>query len=666
MFRGQQNQFDDVVVKATDENLTSENWEFMMDAWEKVNSSGDGGFKDAVAALIKRLAHRNANVQLYTIELANGFTQNCGPKMHQELASRAFTEALLRLASDRTTHQAVKAKILEKMAEWVAMFSSDPGLGIMEQAFHKLKSQNPNFHPPSKPHKQQITEVDRQKEEEELQMALAISLKERPNNGQASGSAQKSQTGSGQAAAQTAPQPTPVPHTTAATVSRVRALYDFVPSESGELAFRKGDIIAVLESVYKDWWKGSLRGQTGIFPLNYVEKLSDPTTEELQKDAQMESEVFGQIKNVEKLLALLSTSEGNSSVQDNEEITTLYHSTLAIRPKLIELIGKYSQKKDDFVALNEKFIKARRDYESLLESSMSQTAAAHYGRPPTTNPYTYPPTDAYPPTSEPGQYYTPGPGNNSSASPPTSGAYPPPQGKPYGGGGRPPSNTYYPQQHHEAHEPHQGGSAPFYVVGQAPPGSQIPGRGDSPSTSAAGYSSPAPQHHHQQKQHQQPPTQSDGNAQPQELATSIYDTPIESTSNSSFPAPKRNSTMTPSQPPGAPYSAVPAGYQPYASHQPRPHSTGYPTDPPPISPNVQPAHPYPQLGNSSGSTAPPAGMPYQKYPPGPATAGSPRPQSYYTPHASQPPQEPPQPSGTPQDYYRQSELFLPPGSRAQG
>ena len=133
--------------------------------------------------------------------------------------------------------------------------------------------------------------------------------------------------------------------TTAATVSRVRALFDFQPSEPGELQFRKGDIIAVLESVYKDWWKGSLRGLTGIFPLNYVEKLQDPTPEELQKEAQMEAEVFGQIKNVEKLLALLSTSASDMSARDNEEITELYHSTLAIRPKLIELIGKYTQKK---------------------------------------------------------------------------------------------------------------------------------------------------------------------------------------------------------------------------------------------------------------------------------------------------------------------------------
>lgn len=205
---------------------------------------------------------------------------------------------------------------------------------------------DPNIQPPSKPTKRQITDVDRQKEEEELQMALALSIKE---NKEKQPAASTQQDGSQQAASAANSQAAPthgIPAgTTAATVSRVRALYDFQPSEPGELQFRKGDIIAVLESVYKDWWKGSLRGQIGIFPLNYVEKLSDPTREELQREAQMEAEVFGEIKNVEKLLALLSTSSSELNVQENEEITKLYHSTLAIRPKLIELIGKYSKKK---------------------------------------------------------------------------------------------------------------------------------------------------------------------------------------------------------------------------------------------------------------------------------------------------------------------------------
>jgi len=58
------------IAKATDENLTSENWEFIMDVCDKV-TTGESGAKDAVASMIKRLAHRNANVQLYTLEVWN-------------------------------------------------------------------------------------------------------------------------------------------------------------------------------------------------------------------------------------------------------------------------------------------------------------------------------------------------------------------------------------------------------------------------------------------------------------------------------------------------------------------------------------------------------------------------------------------------------------------
>lgn len=207
---------------------------------------------------------------------------------------------------------------------------------------------DPSLQPPSKPHKQQLSDADKRKEDEELQMALALSMKDSGSAAKAATTSPPPAQGSSQSQAP-AQQPTPQPQgTTAATVSRVRALFDFTPSEPGELAFRKGDIIAVLESVYKDWWKGSLKGQTGIFPLNYVEKLQDPTREELEREALMESEVFNQIGNVEKLLALLSTNTSGGDVRENEEIGELYHKTLSIRPKLIELIGKYSQKKGMF------------------------------------------------------------------------------------------------------------------------------------------------------------------------------------------------------------------------------------------------------------------------------------------------------------------------------
>jgi signal transducing adaptor molecule len=270
------------------------------------------------------------------------------------------------------------------MSDWAEMFSGNSELGIMEGAYMKLKHQSkhfwsiifnsrvlmlgidPHLQPPSQPPKTLITEVDRRREEDELQMALALSIKEKEKQNTQPQDKSRLQGSSSAQQSQQVSQPVPS-GTTAATVSRVRALYDFNPSEPGELQFRKGDVISVLESVYKDWWKGLLHGQTGIFPLNYVEKLQDPTAEELEREAQMEAEVFAEIKNVEKLLALLSTSaeSGRGDVRDNEEITvsarrnhlgnalanikqTLYHQTLAIRPKLIELIGKYSQKKGKF------------------------------------------------------------------------------------------------------------------------------------------------------------------------------------------------------------------------------------------------------------------------------------------------------------------------------
>ena len=53
-------------------------------------------------------------------------------------------------------------------------------------------------------------------------------------------------------------------------VTRVRALHDFEPTVAGELAFQKGEIIKVTDRAYDNWWRGQLRGRTGIFPVNYV------------------------------------------------------------------------------------------------------------------------------------------------------------------------------------------------------------------------------------------------------------------------------------------------------------------------------------------------------------------------------------------------------------
>jgi signal transducing adaptor molecule len=70
--------------------------------------------------------------------------------------------------------------------------------------------------------------------------------------------------------ASTAPQPTQPTIPDLATATRVRALHNFEPAAAGELAFEKGDVIKVVDRTHKDWWKGQLKGRTGIFPVNYV------------------------------------------------------------------------------------------------------------------------------------------------------------------------------------------------------------------------------------------------------------------------------------------------------------------------------------------------------------------------------------------------------------
>ncbi|KMP01171.1 class E vacuolar protein-sorting machinery protein hse1 [Coccidioides immitis RMSCC 2394] len=459
MFRAQQNAYDDIVAKATDENLTSENWEYILDVCDKV-SADESGAKDAVASMIKRLAHRNANVQLYTFE---------------------------------NTHPQVK--------------SQDTGTyGTMDgDVFQQSRFRN---------HGACLHEVEvaQSKHSTSLETNKAPNNRTRQAKGRrgtpdgACSETSKQQDGSSQHVVTTSAQAEAAPSqgipsgTTAATISRVRALYDFQPSEPGELQFRKGDIIAVLESVYKDWWKGSLRGQVGIFPLNYVEKLSDPTQEELQREAQMEAEVFAEIKNVEKLLALLSTSSPELNVQENEEITKLYHSTLAIRPKLIELIGKYSKKKDDFTQLNEKFIKARRDYEALLEASMTHPAQSHYNRP-AQPPFAYPPSGTHPgyphhapPQQEPQRYYTPRPSQDPQSAPHNTPGY-------YGAE---PSTLPYPPD----------SQSPDFRKHTATGSMQLPQQQPSQPPQDA-YSQGATTHY-------PPKTTYD---HPQELGTSVYDSP---------------------------------------------------------------------------------------------------------------------------------------------
>ncbi|XP_047199951.1 SH3 domain-containing protein 19 isoform X1 [Hippoglossus stenolepis] len=56
---------------------------------------------------------------------------------------------------------------------------------------------------------------------------------------------------------------------------KMQVIHDFTPEGPGELGLRKGDVVTMVEPVDSDWYRGTCRGSTGFFPVNYVQVLSD-------------------------------------------------------------------------------------------------------------------------------------------------------------------------------------------------------------------------------------------------------------------------------------------------------------------------------------------------------------------------------------------------------
>lgn len=171
------------------------------------------------------------------------------------------------------------------------------------------------FDAPNEPPPQRIDDDIRRREEEELQRVLELSVQDKggrskwsdysltsggatgSNQGQSSSKPYRAPPAeSGYVPASAVPPQvqintasaqhsssqalvSPVNPTPSVLVTRVRALHSFEPTEAGELAFERGDIIKVVDRGYKDWWRGQLRGRTGIFPVNYV--VSEASTSHL-------------------------------------------------------------------------------------------------------------------------------------------------------------------------------------------------------------------------------------------------------------------------------------------------------------------------------------------------------------------------------------------------
>nr|3M0P_A Chain A, Spectrin alpha chain, brain [Gallus gallus]3M0Q_A Chain A, Spectrin alpha chain, brain [Gallus gallus]3M0R_A Chain A, Spectrin alpha chain, brain [Gallus gallus]3M0T_A Chain A, Spectrin alpha chain, brain [Gallus gallus]3M0U_A Chain A, Spectrin alpha chain, brain [Gallus gallus] len=53
----------------------------------------------------------------------------------------------------------------------------------------------------------------------------------------------------------------------------VLALYDYQEKSPDEVTMKKGDILTLLNSTNKDWWKVEVNDRQGFVPAAYVKKL---------------------------------------------------------------------------------------------------------------------------------------------------------------------------------------------------------------------------------------------------------------------------------------------------------------------------------------------------------------------------------------------------------
>ncbi|KAJ2709505.1 ESCRT-0 subunit protein hse1, partial [Coemansia spiralis] len=381
-----------------------------MEVCDRVGSDSERA-QQCFEVVNERVMHRNANVVLYTMTLVQSMVENCGQGVRQQVASRAFTTTLTRVLNDKSMHEKVKSRILGCIQQWAFDFRQDPTLSLMEETYTKLRAQRFQFPSPQKPKKiPTLSDLERQKEEDDLQLALALSLS---STGGAPGAAQpgyqtpaaiRSEITRQQTIAAGGPMAAGGPSSVTRRTTRaggpvaaaaglgagggaadgakrkvqVKALFDFTPTEAGELGFYKGDVIDVLDQKYRDWWRGELRGKSGIFPANFVQSLDDIRAE-ATRGVDAEVEVFSEAHNIEALLRMLGSIDPlKDNVSDNDEVQRLYASTMALRPKLVKLIEKYTRKKEELVQLDAKFANSIRLYDELMQNSANQPPAASY------------------------------------------------------------------------------------------------------------------------------------------------------------------------------------------------------------------------------------------------------------------------------------------------
>lgn len=355
----------DAILRATDGKLRVDNWQFIIEVCDLVREDPEDRGRFATDIVEERLKEDDANVVLRTLSLVVSLAENCGSRLQQAISSKGFTKVLYGLIENPKVHLVVKREVAKVVEQLSDSFKNDSSLKSMQDLYVAISAQAPHLLVRERvPQKKEMSHETKRNEEKELEEALKLSILEYEQ----SSSQKAAQNNDNKVANQKHIESSHHNESqTQNTVRKVRALHDLTGRESDELSFRKGDIIVVIEQVYRDWWRGRLRGRVGIFPLNYVTPVAEKTPEQLRQQKAHEDAVFSQISNVDKLHRRMAENANDLELTQDGEVNNLYSVVTPLRPQLTKMIGDYAQKKEEYSSLRKVLADAEASYNRMLD-----------------------------------------------------------------------------------------------------------------------------------------------------------------------------------------------------------------------------------------------------------------------------------------------------------
>lgn len=385
-----------LILKATDSRLRQDNWALIMDVCDHVRKDPEEYVDEVMECIESRLAQRDANVVLRSLQLVVALAENGGSLLRQRIASKKFTRVLGELVESPTTHLEVKRETVKILNQLTESFGHDPSLRYTGDLLSSLKRHHKYLFEKKRP---KMAEPD-----DDLKKAMELSLKDyRDAMNSESGNKQPSSESDNYHAhedrneakesygAPNQPFQTPLMQTaygindSAVTqqpsIVKVQALYDLQANEPDELSFRKGDIIVVLEQAYRDWWKGMLRGHIGIFPMNYVTPFQEPSIATRAADIQQRTNLINQRAKINDLRNILRSRPGDASLLEDPNITANYNSTASLRPQVAQEAAKAAKERDELLAVHQILSNAEQTYHQLLQDALNATSDNYRSNP---------------------------------------------------------------------------------------------------------------------------------------------------------------------------------------------------------------------------------------------------------------------------------------------